>query len=68
VIEALLIIDGEGGSFLPVERAQTHELAPTPLERYATRDDLADRQPRPDLVEKRIGELHEGARALSRIA
>ena len=40
MIEALLVIDGEGGRLLLVERAQPLPLAPGALQRHAAGDDL----------------------------
>src|SRR4029079_3100876 len=65
VIEALLVVDRKRRRLLAVEGTSAHELAPATLERHAARDDLADRQPRPDLIEKRIGKLHRLDNGLS---
>src|SRR5262245_27430012 len=58
VIEALLVIDREGRSLLLIERRQTLPFTPGALQRHAARDHGGDRQPRPDLIEERIGEFH----------
>jgi hypothetical protein len=58
MIEALLVVDGERGCLFAIEGAQADELAPAPLERHAARNDPRDGEPRPDLIKKRIGELH----------
>jgi hypothetical protein len=58
VIEALLVVDREGRRLLLIEGRQTFPFAPGALQRHAARDDGRNRQPRPDLIEERIGEFH----------
>ena len=58
MIEGLLVVDGEGRRLLFVERRQAFPFATGALQRHAARNHLRDRQPGPDLIEERIGELH----------
>ena len=52
VEEALFVADRERRGFLAVERAQPDMLAPAPGEAHRAPDALADRQARPQVVEK----------------
>ena len=58
VIEALLVVDREGGRPLLLEGRQPLELAPRPLQRHLARHHLADGQPGADLVEQGRRKAH----------
>ncbi len=58
MIEALLVVDGEGRRLLLVEGRQPLPFAACPLQGHAAGDHLAHGQPGADLIEERIGELH----------
>src|SRR5689334_16876112 len=60
VIEALLVVDGEGRRLFAIEGRKSLPLATGALQGHAARHHLRHRQAGPDLIQERIGELHSG--------
>ena len=58
MVEPLLVVDEERGGLFGVERREARPFAPLLAQFDALADDLGDRQPGADLVEKGGGEFH----------